>query len=110
MKELDLFDYHFIDTEVKRLEMIHESLNSDIRGYVDMFEDKWLVDDLQSAKEMFASFAVAVRRNTKQLDRGIDDLKKLNTRELNSSNNRSRDNKIKPEFNYEFMKQYAVYD
>ena len=110
MKELDLYDYHFIDAEVKRLEMIQESLGSDIASYMDMMEDKGWVDDLQSAKEIFASFAVAVKRNTQQLDRTIDDLKKFNTRELNSANHRDKGNKIKPEFDYEFMKQYAVYE
>ena len=110
MKKLDLYDYHFIDKEVKLLEMIQESLSSDLSSYVDIMEDKGWVDDLQSAKEIFASFAVAVKRNAKQISRSIDALKEANTRNLNTTNNRGKDNQIKPEFDYEFMRQYAVYD
>ena len=109
MKKLDLYDYHFIDIEVKHLEMIHESLSSDIDTYVDMMEDKGWVDDMQSAKEIFASFAVAVRRNTNQLKRSTGTLKKTNDRNLNTENSKGNDDEIKPSFDYEFMKQYAVY-
>ena len=109
MKGLDMYEYHFIDADVKHLEMIHENLDSAIRTYMDMMDDKGWVDDLQSAKEIFASFAVAVRRDTVQLSRSIDALKETNIRRLNEANGRGKDNKIKPEFDYEFMKKYAVY-
>ena len=107
MKELNLYGYQAIDMRVKHLEMIYDSLNHYLENYLDMMEDDKWVDDVKSAKSVFASFANEIRRNTDQLDRVIDELKKMADNKLNQDNELTGDKKIKSVNNYELQKQYA---
>ena len=107
MKKLNLYGFHFIDMRVKHLEMIHESLNDKLSSYLDMMESDDWVSDLQSARKIFASFAMEVRRNIYQVDKVIDELKELADTKLNKENDTRAENRIKSVNNYELEKQYA---
>ena len=105
MKELNLIGFYKVDMQVKHLEMIHESLDDKLKNYLDMMESDDWVADVQSARKIFASFAMEVRRNAHQIDRVVDELKKMADTKLNDENHARE--KIKSVNNYELAKQYA---
>jgi len=104
-KKLQLFDYGFLDMEVKNLEMIKESISDDIDSYRRLLDDDEM-DNVKDLKELLLDLLVATNRNYLQLDRCTDRLRELNNRELNDINNRTNENKIKPYANTEFKKQF----
>ena len=107
---MNLLGFHTIDMEVKHLELIHKSLDDDIETFVKMMEDKDFVDDLQAAKEVFAAFAMEIRRSTYQVDRVVDALKEIADDKLNEDNHIKGDERIKRVNNYQIAKEYAEYD
>jgi K+/H+ antiporter YhaU regulatory subunit KhtT len=104
MKKLSLYGYSYADAVIKRLEMIDDSLNNDIENYLGMMEDDAWVDDVESARKIFASFAVAVRRNADQVGMIIGELK-LRAEEKLCVENKGKE--ISVVNNYELQKQYA---
>ena len=107
MKELNLYGYHTIDTKVKHLEMIHESLNDKVKNYLSMMEDDGWVADIEDARKIFASFAMELRRDAHQITKVIDELKKMADKQLNEDNYTGTQKQIKSVNNYELQKQYA---
>ena len=104
---MKLLGFHKIDMEVKHLELIHKSLNDDIETFVMMMEDKDFVDDLQSSKEVFAAFAMEMRRSTYQVDKVVDALKELADDKINEDNHIKAGERIKRVNNYQIAKEYA---
>ena len=107
---MNLLGFHEIDIEVKHLELIHKSLDDDIETFVKMMEDKDFVDDLQASKEVFAAFAMEMRRSTYQVDRVVDALKEIADDKLNEDNHIRGDKRIKRVNNYQVAKEYAECD
>jgi len=103
--KLRLFDYGFLDMEVKNLEMIKDSISDDIDSYRRLLDDDEM-DNVEDLKELVLDLLVDTNRNYLQLHRCTDRLRELNNRELNSINNRLNENKIEPYFNTEFKKQF----
>lgn len=110
MKKLALIGFYEVDMKVKHLEMIRDSQDEKLRGYLHMMEDDEWVYDVQSAREIFAAFAMEVRRNTYQIDKVIDELKEVADKQLNEDNYTGAQKQIKSVNNYELAKQYAGQD
>ena len=107
---MNLLGFHKVDIQVKHLEMIHKSLDDDIETFVKMMEDNDFVYDLQSAKEVFAAFAMEMRRSTYHVDRVIDALKEMADDKLNEDNNIKGNKRIQRVNNYQIAKEYAEFD
>ena len=69
------------------------------KKWVNIFQKKHLIG-------LVLDLLVTTYRNCLQLDRCTDRLRELNNRELNNSNNRTNENKIKPYLDTEFKKQF----
>ena len=110
MKELSLFHFHLTDMEIKHLEMIHESLKDTTKTFMQMMHDKEFTFDLESAKEMFALYAMEVNRNIHQVDKVIHTLKENADMALNDDSGLTGDDRIQRTNNAELAKQYAVYE
>ena len=106
MKELNLYGYSFIDANIKTLEMVFSSLSDDIENHTGMMEDEDWVNDQESAKAIFASFAVAVRRNADQIDKVSVRLKEIAEQTLNKENS-TLNEEIGCTNNYKLQMQYA---
>ncbi len=109
MKELNLFHFHLTDMEIKHLEMIHESLKDTTETFMRMIDDKDFAFDLESAKEIFALYAMEVNRNAHQVDKVIDALKENADTVLNDDNGLRGNDRIKRMNNAELAKQYAIF-
>ena len=105
LSKLGLYNYGFLDMEVKNLEMIKESIYDDIDSYRRLLDDDEM-DNVEDLRDLVLDLLVATNRNYLQLDRCTDRLRELNNRGLNDSNNRTNENKIKPLFDTEFKKQF----
>ena len=108
MKELDLFKFTMIDIPLKHLEMIHESLSGDIDTFMQMMDDEEFVSDLDSAKEIFAMFAMEVRRSVNQVYEAKAKLQEVREEILVSDNFKRTGKRISSLNNAALAKQYAT--
>lgn len=108
MKKANLFRFTMIDIPLKHLEMIHDGLGGDIDTFMQMMDDKDFVSDLESAKEIFALFAMEVRRSVNQLYSATEKLRETREEILNEDNFKHTGKRISSLNNAKIAKQYAI--
>jgi hypothetical protein len=104
-KKLNLYGYVELNTKAKQLELIEESLSSDIELYLSMLEDEEENSSVEDVRFIMLEMMVANRRNANLLKECIEDLKDIANRELIEDNRLPNDTNVYLEDNV--RKQFA---
>jgi len=93
-KKLNLYSYVELDTKIKKIELIEESLGSDIELYLTMLEDEEENGSVEDVRFIMLEMMIANRRNANLLKECIEDLRGIAKRELIESNNLPYDTNV----------------
>ncbi len=104
-KKLNLYGYKELDTRIKQLELIEESIGEDIETYLYMLEDKEENNSVEDIRFIMLDLIVANRRSANLLQESIEHFKEMSKRQLLSENNITSD--INVYFDENFKKQFA---
>ena len=104
-KKLNLYSYVELDTKIKKIELVEESMSDDIKLFLIMLEDEEENDSAEDVRFIMLEMMIANRRNANILKECIEDLKNIAKRELIEKNRLPNDTNVYFEDN--IRKQFA---
>jgi len=104
-KKLNLYGYKELDTRIKQLELIEESIGEDIETYLYMLEDTKEYSTVEDIRFIMLDLIVANRRSANLLQESIKQFEEMSKRQFTAENNITSDIKINTDEN--FKKQFA---